>query len=153
MGGPYQTGDVERLLGLGEHVIRYWERELPILSPSRSPFGRRAWTEADIALLLRVRHLVRDRGLSLSETMDALIAERSGPGADAAAILAEAKAALVGSYFESKNLSAALTSGESRAAGHAASHAVAASHAADEIRAPELAVAIDSPQIPGRSIS
>ena len=104
MGGPYRTGDVERLLGLGEHVLRYWERELPILSPARSPFGRREWSESDISLLLRVRHLVKDRGLGLSATMDALIAERSGAGAAAAASLAEVRAALVAAFFESRSL-------------------------------------------------
>ncbi len=110
MGASYGTGDVERLLGLGEHVIRYWERELPILSPHRSPFGRRAWTEADIALLLRVRHLVKDHHLGLSATLDALIAERSGDDADSAALFAEIRAALVRSYFESRTLSERLSS-------------------------------------------
>jgi len=104
MGGPYRTGDVERLLGLGEHVLRYWERELPILSPARSHFGRRVWSEADMALLLRVRHLVKDKGLGLTATMNALIAERSGPGAEVAAVLAEVRAALIGSYFEAQSL-------------------------------------------------
>ena len=108
MGGPYRTGDVERLLGLGEHVLRYWERELPILSPARSPFGRREWTDADLALLLRVRHLVRDRGLGLQETLDRLIAERSGGEADASARLSELRASLVSLYYESKALSAKL---------------------------------------------
>jgi len=104
VGGPYRTGDVERLLGLGEHVLRYWERELPILSPARSPFGRREWSESDIALLLRVRHLVKDRGLGLAATMDALIAERSGAGAGVAASLSEVRAALVSAFFETRSL-------------------------------------------------
>ncbi|MDX9899102.1 MAG: MerR family transcriptional regulator [Spirochaetia bacterium] len=104
MGGPYRTGDVELLLGLGEHVLRYWERELPILSPARSAFGRREWSDADIALLLRVRHLVKDRGLGLSATMDVLIAERSGEGAGSAASLSELRAALVSAFFHSRTL-------------------------------------------------
>ncbi|PKL08057.1 MAG: MerR family transcriptional regulator [Spirochaetae bacterium HGW-Spirochaetae-7] len=110
MGGPYRTGDVERLLGLGEHVLRYWERELPILSPARSAFGRREWSESDIALLVRVRHLVKDRGLGLSATMDTLIAERSGAGAGAAAALSETRAALIASFFESRRLAERLQS-------------------------------------------
>ncbi len=110
MGGPYRTGDVERLLGLGEHVLRYWERELPILSPARSPFGRREWSESDISLLLRVRHLVKDLGFGLAATMDALIAERSGSAADIAAALAELRAGLVSSYFESRSLSERIAS-------------------------------------------
>lgn len=99
MAGPYRTGDVERLLGVGEHVLRHWERELPILSPSRSAFGRREWHASDIALLLRVRHLVKDRGLNLAQVMSQLLAERSGSGADQAAALGEARAALVDAYF------------------------------------------------------
>ena len=110
MGGPYRTGDVERLLGLGEHVLRYWERELPILSPARSPFGRREWSESDIALLLRVRHLVKHRGLGLAATMDVLIAERSGASAGAAAALSEVRAALVSAYFKSRALAEGLDS-------------------------------------------
>jgi len=100
----YKTSEVEQLLGLGEHVLRYWEKELPILSPNRSLFGRREWTDADISLLLRIRHLVRKRGLGLKETMDVLIMERSGQRAETSAVLAEARASLVGLYFELKAL-------------------------------------------------
>lgn len=110
MSGPYRTGDVERLLGVGEHVLRYWEHALPILSPSRSHSGRRAWTDADLALLLRVRHLVRNRGLSLEATLDVLIEERTGLGVDSAAVLGEARAALVRAWFESRALAGRLAS-------------------------------------------
>lgn len=109
MGGPYRTGEVELLLGLGEHVLRYWERELPILSPARSPFGRREWSESDIALLLRVRHLVKVRGLGLAATMDTLIAERSGDGAGYSASLSELRASLVSAFFRSRALAERLT--------------------------------------------
>lgn len=105
--GPYGTAEVEALLGVGEHVLRYWERRLPLLSPARSAFGRREWSEADLALLLRVRHLVRDRGLGLDKALDELIAERSGGGA-AAAALAEARAQLVRAYFENRRRRAIL---------------------------------------------
>lgn len=109
MAAIYRTSDVERLLGLGEHVLRYWEKELPILSPNRSPFRRREWTDADISLLLRIRHLIRDRGYGLKKTLDVLIAERSGNNAEASAVLAEARAMLVSLYFESKAATEHLT--------------------------------------------
>lgn len=110
----YRTGDVEELLGLGDHVLRYWEREIPILSPVRSPFGRREWTRADIALLLRVRHMVRDRGLGLAATFDALIAERTGAGAAAAARLSEVRAELIDAYYRSRELGERLSAALSR---------------------------------------
>ncbi len=107
MSGPYRTGEVERLLGVGEHVLRYWERALPILSPARS-FGRRQYSCADVALLLRVRHLVRDRGMDLDAALGALIAERSGSGpgsgSEISATLAEARDGLIQAYFESGRL-------------------------------------------------
>ena len=108
MSGPYRTGDVERLLGVGEHVLRYWEHALPILSLSRSQSGRRVWTDSDLALLLRVRHLVRDRGLTLEATLSVLIEERTGAGVECAAVLGEARAALVRAFFESRALASRL---------------------------------------------
>lgn len=110
MPGPYRTGDVERLLGVGEHVLRYWEHALPILSPARSQSGRRVWADADLALLLRIRHLVRDRGLTLEATLSVLIDERSGPSADSAAALGETRAALIQAWFESRALAGHLAS-------------------------------------------
>ena len=46
--GGYTIGDVCRLLQVRAHVLRYWEREIPILSPRKDDFGRRVYTEADI---------------------------------------------------------------------------------------------------------
>jgi DNA-binding transcriptional MerR regulator len=119
MGGPYGTKDVEALIGVGEHVLRYWEKELPLLSPQRTAFGRREWSEADLALLLRVRHLVRDRGLSLHATLDALLAERSGPGAARAATLAEARALLVELFFACRRLRARASRSQAAPRGNA----------------------------------
>ncbi|TFG84694.1 MAG: MerR family transcriptional regulator [Spirochaetales bacterium] len=104
MRGHYRTGEVERLLGVGEHVLRYWEKELPILAPTRSAFGRREWSEPDLALLLRVRHLVRDRGLTLAAAMDVLIGERSKDGGSRSALLSEIRAILVRIFFDAGSL-------------------------------------------------
>ncbi len=107
MSGPYLSGEVQRLLGVGEHVLRYWERALPILSPARS-FGRRQYSCADVALLLRVRHLVRDRGLGLGSVLAILLAERGGSGAgsraEISATLTEARVGLIQAYFSSGRL-------------------------------------------------
>jgi len=99
VGGPYHSGEAQKILGLGEHVLRHWERELPILSPSRSAFGRREYSVADLALLFRVRHLVRVRGLTLSQVMETLLAERSGKGEQASAMLGQVRSDLIKSYF------------------------------------------------------
>lgn len=96
--GFYNTGAVVRLLGIPEHVLRYWERSLLLLHPQRS-FGRRRYSDNEIALLLRVRHLVRDRGLGLDAVQSRLIAEGSGGRAETAARFAEIRVELIRSWF------------------------------------------------------
>lgn len=99
----YRTGQVERLLGVGEHVLRYWERELPLLSAPRSAFGRKEWTEADMVLLSRIKHLVRERGFSLARALECVIVERSAD-ADMSAALTELRGRLVKCFFEARDL-------------------------------------------------
>jgi DNA-binding transcriptional MerR regulator len=100
---PYLTGDVESILGITDHVIRYWEHEIPFLSATRT-FGRRSWTESEIALLFRVKHLVRNKGLRLAKATERIIQERTGDGATMAALIAEIKADLIKAFFETRQL-------------------------------------------------
>ena len=51
-------GEVARLLGVKPHVIRYWESELPLLSPKKGLTGRREYSSNDVRLLMRFRHLL-----------------------------------------------------------------------------------------------
>jgi len=95
----YTTGQAERLLGLPASTLRYWEREASILGPRKDAFGRRAYSEADLRLLLRLRHLALRRGLGLTAGARALVAELSGPAAEDRARLAELRGELIGLYF------------------------------------------------------
>ncbi|MBU0936476.1 MAG: MerR family transcriptional regulator [Spirochaetes bacterium] len=101
--GLYSTGAVVLLLGIPEHVLRYWERTLLLLHPQRS-FGRRRYSDSEIALLFRVRHLVRDRGLGLESVQSRLIAEGSGGRAETAARFAEIRVELIRSWFAAHEL-------------------------------------------------
>ncbi len=57
----WSIGEVARLLGVKPHVIRYWESELPLLSPRKSLSGRREYSSSEIRLLLRFRHLLYEK--------------------------------------------------------------------------------------------
>jgi UDP-N-acetylglucosamine/UDP-N-acetylgalactosamine diphosphorylase len=57
----WSIGDVARLLGVKTHVIRYWESELPLLSPKKGLSGRREYSANEVRLLMRFRHLLYDR--------------------------------------------------------------------------------------------
>ncbi len=61
----YSMGQVCRLLGVKAHVIRYWEQEIPLLSPRKDPLGKRYFLRDDLHLLFRIRYLVYEEGLTL----------------------------------------------------------------------------------------
>ncbi|NLJ46997.1 MAG: MerR family transcriptional regulator [Treponema sp.] len=99
----YSIGQVERILGEKAHVIRYWERAVPLVSPRRSESGRREYSEAELLSLLRMKHLVRSKGLSPEAAREVLLREATGPRQDLRARAYEIRALLVRAYFRSLN--------------------------------------------------
>ncbi len=93
--GGYPTGVVERILRLPSSTLRYWEREVPLLQPSKDAFGRRHYSLADLRLIVRLRHLAIDRGLGLSAAREVLVRELSGPFPDERADIEELRGELV----------------------------------------------------------
>lgn len=55
----YSIGEVSALTDLEPHVLRYWESEFEALKPRKNRAGRRIYTEADIAVLRRIQHLLK----------------------------------------------------------------------------------------------
>lgn len=53
-------------VGVTEALLRAWERRYGLVKPQRTEAGYRAYTEADLALLRRVKRLT-DEGLSIAE--------------------------------------------------------------------------------------
>lgn len=91
----YSTGEVERILGLPSSTLRHWEREVPLLQPRKDPFGRRIYSEADLRLIIRLKHLALDKGLGLSAARERLEAELSGPMPDERARIEEVRGELI----------------------------------------------------------
>jgi DNA-binding transcriptional MerR regulator len=97
----YTTGQVERLLALPASTLRYWEREFSLLEPRKDAFGRRSYSEADLRMLLRLRHLAIRRGLGFSAATRVLVAELGGPGPESRARVAEIRGEPISLYFAS----------------------------------------------------
>ena len=57
----FSIGEVSKLLNVKSHVIRYWEQEVPFLSTQKSLSGRRIFTDHDIQILFRLRHLLYEK--------------------------------------------------------------------------------------------
>jgi DNA-binding transcriptional MerR regulator len=71
----YRIGEAASLLNLKTYVLRFWETEFPQLVPLRTEKGQRLYTEADLALLRRIRFLLHERGLTI-EGARRMLAER-----------------------------------------------------------------------------
>jgi DNA-binding transcriptional MerR regulator len=95
----YTVGDAERLLGLKVHVIRYWERAVPLVQPKRDSVGRRHYSNRDLQILLRLKYLIRKRHFTLEGARDQLYRELSGDFQDLRSQIAALRADLVDLYF------------------------------------------------------
>ena len=56
----YSIGEVCDLSGLKPHVLRYWESQFDVLSPTKNRGGNRAYRSKDIEVVLLVKHLLYD---------------------------------------------------------------------------------------------
>lgn len=79
-------GELAEETGIAQHVLRYWERNVPALKPLRRA-GRRYYRPEDAALVRRLHHLVAVEGYTL---------EGAARAVRGAAPASEPTAALVG---------------------------------------------------------
>lgn len=76
----YRIGEVSRLTGVHPHILRYWERELPQLTPNRSLSKQRYYRPADIERIRLVKRLLTEERYTL-EGVKKVLATQTGPAA------------------------------------------------------------------------
>ena len=54
----YSIGDVSDITSLKQYVLRYWETEFSILSPSKNSAGNRIYKDADIKIIKHIQDLL-----------------------------------------------------------------------------------------------
>lgn len=68
----YSIGEVSKMLDVNPSLLRFWEKEFPMLQPHKNAKGSRFYTADDIELLKRIFHLTRDCGFTLDGVRDQL---------------------------------------------------------------------------------
>lgn len=61
----YNIREVSTMIGVAEHTLRFWEKEIPSLNPKKTAGGTRQYTQQDINLVRLIHHLVKDQGLTI----------------------------------------------------------------------------------------
>jgi DNA-binding transcriptional MerR regulator len=97
--GSYGIGDAARLLQVKVHVIRYWEREIPLIQPKKGAQGRRYYSDRDMQILLRLKYLLYERHFTVEGAREELYRELSGDFQDLRAGIAALRRELLDMYY------------------------------------------------------
>jgi DNA-binding transcriptional MerR regulator len=84
----FRIGEVSRMTGTKQFVLRYWESEFPMLQPVKSPKGHRLYRREDIDTVFVIKRLLYDEGFTIAGARRHLrdqTAESSGLNGGAAA--------------------------------------------------------------------
>jgi len=73
----YSIGEVCDLTGLKPHVLRYWETQFEVLSPTKNRAGNRVFRPKEIELVLLVKHLLYDEKYTIEGANQRLLEMRS----------------------------------------------------------------------------
>ena len=61
----YSIGEVATMFDVNESLLRYWEKEFPIISPKKAGGNVRQYRKEDIENIRLVYHLVKEKGMTL----------------------------------------------------------------------------------------
>ncbi len=61
----FTIGEVAQMMDVETTVIRYWENQFEALKPKKNKKGNRLFTKEDIETVKLIRHLVKERGLTI----------------------------------------------------------------------------------------
>ena len=95
----YSIGDVERLLRVKVHVIRYWEKEVPLIQPVKDMYGKRMYREKDLQILFRLKHLLYERRFTLEGARAQLYREMTGENQDLKGRISALRSQLLNLFF------------------------------------------------------
>jgi DNA-binding transcriptional MerR regulator len=70
--------EVAELTGVEAYVLRFWEKEFPMLSPVKESSGHRRYRRKDIEMVLEIKRLLYDQGFTIPGARTRLQKANSG---------------------------------------------------------------------------
>lgn len=75
----FRIGEAARIVGVKPHVLRFWETEFEWVAPEKTETNQRRYKRDHLALLLQIRRLRHDAGLTVAQTRASIeAAQRHG---------------------------------------------------------------------------
>ncbi len=91
----FQIGEVCKFIGVKPYVLRYWEREIPLLAPRKDLSGHRRYSWADLQILFRLRYLLHEKGYTVAGARKLIWQEFTGAGQDKKALYMALRSELI----------------------------------------------------------
>ncbi len=85
--GRYLISEVEKMTGVKGYVLRRWEKKMPFFAPEKDYQGRRYYGERDLETIIRMKHLVFDRGLSEEDAAAKIVSDAAANISNAAPLM------------------------------------------------------------------
>ena len=95
----YTISGAERLLRVKAHVIRYWEKEIPLIQPVKDTYGRRMYRDRDLQILFRLKYLLYERRFTLEGAKAQLYRELAGEHQDLRGCISALRSQLLDLFF------------------------------------------------------
>jgi DNA-binding transcriptional MerR regulator len=61
----FKIGEVARIVGVKQHVLRYWETEFSNIRPQKSKSNQRLYRRRDVEAVLAIKHLLWERKFTI----------------------------------------------------------------------------------------
>jgi DNA-binding transcriptional MerR regulator len=61
----FRIGEVSKLTGVKQYVLRFWESEFSGLGPKKSGTGHRLYRRKDVELVLEIKHLLYEKRFTI----------------------------------------------------------------------------------------
>ena len=74
----FKIGEVVRLVGVRAHVLRYWEKEVPSIRPSKSAANQRRYRYRDVVIFREIRRLLHEERYTLAGAKKRIMAGEKG---------------------------------------------------------------------------
>ena len=78
----YSIKEVAEMLGVPESMLRFWEKEIPMIKPKTTGNNIRQYTEQDIENIKVVYNLVKVRGFKLAAARKMLKEQKNAVSSD-----------------------------------------------------------------------
>ena len=94
----YTMSEAKDILGVKPHVIRYWEQEIPLIQAEKDNYGRRVYSDRDMQILLRLKHLLYNRRFTIEGAKEELYRELTGNSQDLQSCISALRSELLDLY-------------------------------------------------------